>query len=115
MHLAVYGTLRKEEYNDRHLKGANYKGTYRIRGWELRTNRCFPYAIPNENKKIVVEVYEIDFITLNNIDTIEGFPLHFTRELINIADISAWMYVPRYPSIVWAETSEIESGDWCEQ
>lgn len=113
--LAVYGTLRDGEYNHDRMKGAEYIGTYRIPGFQMRTNGWFPYAIPVSGKKLVVELYSLTPEILGRIDDIEGYPLHYDRKLIDVANHCAWIYIPRHIALITSGTKPIESGDWCSQ
>lgn len=100
--VAVYGTLKKGYGNNRLLDGTKFLG----KGVTLDNLRMidggFPYAFSRPHiagNPLVVEVY--DGLTAEherNLDALEGYPSHYTREIVEIElengeVVLAWLYV----------------------
>jgi len=75
MKVAVYGTLRKDCGNHRHLEGARYIGDGHIRGFHMHMLGGFPGVLNVGGPDTVkVEVYEIDpYVHLRGLDRLEGY------------------------------------------
>lgn len=86
MLVAVYGTLKRGYGNHRLLEHCEYLGEDRIDGYRLfysGSEGSFPVAVPDEGSKISVEVFSIGDCerTLRSLDSLEGTPWMYTREL----------------------------------
>jgi len=112
MYVAVYGTLRRGEGNWAWaLKNTSaFIGDYRIPGFVLFSNGCYPYAVEGSGE-ITVEIFEIDAETLNRLDHLEGYPHHYNRKKITVGEKEAWIYFTEREEIKCSCT-KIPSGDW---
>ena len=91
----VYGTLKT---------GGKLRGLNRFEGatiinkaytehpdFDMIDLGAFPAAVPG-NSVIQGEVWEIDEYTFGELDTIEGYPTFYNRQLVETTEGSAWMY-----------------------
>lgn len=114
--VAVYGTLRQGMGNHRLLETSKLLGTAELKGWKMYPAGLgggFPviYASEAPEDEIVVEVYECTTEVLKGpLDSLEGHPTWYRRQLVDTPFGEAWIYVmqdkgyQRYP--------QIESGDF---
>lgn len=110
----VYGTLRKEQNNHGYLADSRYLG----KGKTVEKFALFASTIPfveknNSVSQIIGEAYVVNDTVLRRIDSLEGHPNCYKRELVYIQldsgeIIQAWIYF--YPS---PHGKLIESGDFC--
>lgn len=94
MKVFVYGTLRKELGNHYLLQDSVYLGTGSTLDHfvmlESSIGRSIPYVVKlNETNKVLStivegEVYEVDDLTLANLDRLEGHPGWYKREYIDV-------------------------------
>jgi len=118
----VYGTLRPDFVNAHIWEGrgyAKYDGKSRIDNHKLVSNGGFPYCIPHEGSTtygclIVPSVDQYDYV-LASMDSLEGVPVHYTRETVAVTCpdgiIMAWVYIPANPSRVEG-LSDVYLNDW---
>lgn len=66
-------------------------------------------AVVKGKSTIEGELYQVDQLTLNALDLLEGYPNLYTRIRIQTKHGSAWMYFMEHTSEV---VPVIESGDW---
>ena len=108
--VAVYGTLRRGEYNNRWLSGSTYLSSHRAKDFSMYSNGGYPYAVTG-GKGITVEIFCITEDILKDLDRLEGYPRHYNRKIIDIDGIKAWVYfmdtAPRGSYI-----TKVPSGDW---
>ena len=100
-HVFVYGTLKRSGFNHRLLRDATYMGDAAVEGYSLTAGGGFPYAIPVEGGQARGEVYGVDGATMDRLDSLEGFPHHYTRDYIEayvdgVGPIRAWIYIAAY-------------------
>lgn len=84
--LFVYGTLRRGQGNHYHLRHAKFIGEYYTEpGYGLVVNGL-PYLVEDEEDGPGCwgEVYEVDRLTLIDIDHLEGHPEWYRRKTINV-------------------------------
>ena len=98
IHVFVYGTLKRSEFNHRLLRDAAYMGAATVEGYSLTAGGGFPYAVPVEGGQARGEVYGVDSATMDKLDSLEGFPHHYTRDYVEsyvdgVGPIRAWIYV----------------------
>lgn len=114
--VAVYGSLLSGLGNHRFLDGANYLGTVRLNGFEMYSLGPFPAVVPADTAKdsIVVEVYEVDEVTLGNMDMLEGHPDFYERQKIREVPLvhRAWMYLQTKDAV--KDCPKVEGGNWRE-
>lgn len=113
--VAVYGSLREGHGNHRLLVDSEFvqKGT--VDGFGMYTLGGFPACTPKgPHVPIVVEVYNVDELTMRRLDMLEGYPTFYNRKQVKVVANSgetsiAWMYFidDEYP-----ERMFVESGDW---
>lgn len=106
--LAVYGTLRLGSVNSKaFLSGCRHLGVKRLKGFALYDGGGFPYAVPDINGQITVDLFEVTTMHLERTDRLEGVPYHYRR--IQTAG-GFYLYVTtarRVGYLPW-----IASGDW---
>ena len=100
--VAVYGTLRKGYGNHRLLAGAQseFVGTGNTRDkYLLDASASIPYVYYGvKDKEVPVEVYKPSGDDVwQSLDTLEGHPWHYTRDLIEVEledgkTVHAWLY-----------------------
>lgn len=109
----VYGTLRQGQSNHRLIDGSKYLGTCGITGPHVLHDMGFcPALVPvdNEVNTVFGEVYEVTLETLYRLDTLEGHPEWYYRELIDTELGRAYVYY--MPEALISYIEPIHSGDW---
>lgn len=107
----VYGTLRAGELNASRLAGARHRGAARTQpAFTLVDAGRYPAALDYGQTAIAGDLYDVDAATFADLDTLEGYPIFYTRRRITTSAGDAWIYL-------WAATRNrgwpvIESGDW---
>lgn len=111
--VAVYGTLRVGEGNWYHLLKDTSKhiGTFRIDGFKMVSNGCFPYVFQGEGA-VTVDVFEVDNTTMSRLDRLEGYPVHYDRIEIDVDGKVAWIYVANLEKPYIKGLEAVPSGDW---
>ncbi len=91
--VAVYGSLKKGFGNHRLLERAKMIGeTFTKPEFHMGSFGAFP-GIVKGDKKVKVEVYEVDNNTFKNLDRLEGYPNFYNRkEPILENNDKAWIY-----------------------
>jgi len=94
----VYGTLMNNCYNhERYLKGQKYLGQAVLVGYALYNLGSYPGIIPDEEEKVLGELYEIDQQILKRLDVLEGnghlYIRHSAEVMIDDAKLGAEVYV----------------------
>lgn len=86
MKVFVYGTLKKDYWNNRLLAGATFLGEAFTEKRYTMLGSGVPYILPNENGfPVKGEVFEIDEKQhLPALDRLEGHPTGYTRTTINV-------------------------------
>ena len=98
--LFTYGTLQQNFSNHRYLAGSKFLGTGRTKEKYALYCDGLPFLILNEPvSQIQGELYQVDDITLDLLDDIEGHPLWYKREQVEIclddssnSIVKAWVY-----------------------
>ena len=124
--LAVYGTLRGGERNERFLAGSAWLGTGIVLGrlYDMPASDLREYAYPalvlDEAGAVAVELYHLpDEAALVTIDELEAFDpadeaaSQYVRRSVSIVDgplDAAWVYVYNGTRADLGET--IDDGDW---
>lgn len=114
--VAVYGSLRKKMYNHHyHLSTSKYEGTFSTEPeYTLHEVSLFPGLKLNGNTSVVMEVYEVNEETLNNINRLENYnpekkSTFYDRIEINTPWGKSFTYI--YVNEL-SKDSIVESGDW---
>jgi gamma-glutamylcyclotransferase (GGCT)/AIG2-like uncharacterized protein YtfP len=82
MNIVVYGTLKRDYWNNRLLQNATYQGDVVVDGYCLYDGG-FPVAQPMEGASLQGELWYIDDedrATVANCDRLEGTPNFYSRE-----------------------------------
>ena len=116
--ISVYGSLRKNMSNYHYyLSDSEYKGTFTTEPeYTLHSLSHYPGLKQNGNHSVVMEVYEVDENTLDNLNQLEGYypgrkATFYNRIEINTPWGKAFTYI--YVNELSKE-SIVESGDWVE-
>jgi gamma-glutamylcyclotransferase (GGCT)/AIG2-like uncharacterized protein YtfP len=119
MLVAVYGTLKKGFGNHGYLRGQKFLGKAVSRDRFILGHGGYPAVVPSSRgAKIVVEIYDVSPSTLLNLDSLEGYPVHYDRSkfdfLLNGKLVKAWLYFyHRQKSFHdWAVPDETELPFW---
>lgn len=85
----VYGTLMKGEHHHEVLKEASFVGLTETHAhYELVQIDYYPALLPEGKTRVMGEVYEVDDLTLAQLDELEEVPDYYVRERIKLADDS---------------------------
>ena len=114
--VAVYGSLRSGMSNYQYyLSNSEYKGTFTTEPeYTLHSLSYYPGLKLNGNHSIVMEVYEVDEKTLENLNRLEGYypgekSTFYDRIEIDTPWGKAFTYI--YVNEL-SKDSIVESGDW---
>lgn len=118
--VAVYGSLRQGFGNHRLLVGSKFLGDDDIYGgYKMYSLWGYPGVIKADgNHRIKIEVYEVDDMTLQSLDRLEGFRGSqykdnlYNRESINTKYGSTFIYFLN--DYYGNEENLVENGDWSE-
>ncbi len=105
-YIFVYGTLKKGFGNNYLLSGSKFLGERKTieSKWDMINLGWFPAVVYGKND-IIGELYEVDELTLKNVDHLEGNGTFYTRELVSVSNISdpVWMYIMPYKQNYFSE------------
>ena len=110
--VGVYGTLRKGGAAHHHLLDSEFIKTAKIKG-KLYNIGWFPGLMEGEGD-VLIEIYQINRLTLETLDYFEGVPDLFRREVVKIDEEDVFIYF--YNRGITG--GEIQGGDWlrfCEE
>lgn len=118
--VAVYGSLREGLSNHRLLVHSKkvYDGV--VEGFAMYSLGGFPCIVPTDSasKPVVVEVYEVDEVTLRNLDRLEGYRAgsdnnFYERMSVEVHTgsglVSALIY---YMPTPYSARDRVSCGDW---
>lgn len=117
--LFVYGTLKKGHYFHRdYLEGySDFLGKHKTSDDYIIYIDGIPFMVEEIGSGPVIgELYEIDEVTLYQIDTLEGHPQFYTRTIIDIENLetgektTAWAYV--HPNIFKHRKDKIKENEY---
>ncbi len=96
--VVVYGTLMKNCYNhDYFFKDQKHLGQAVLPGYELYNLGSFPGIVPDNQERVMGELYEIDHPVLRQLDRLEGngylYIRHSTQVQQHDTAIEAEVYV----------------------
>lgn len=99
----VYGTLKEGHGNHSYLRTSKLIRRAYVPGFLLINTTGFPYALEAEPTDFVIgEVYEVDDKTLENLDSLEGYPEHYNRVKVNAYELDTLLSgAKRQPDEVW--------------
>lgn len=109
----TYGTLRAGEHNAAYLAQAAYCGRYQTpAGYTLFDTGPYPAAVAYGDTSLIGDVYRITAGMLAQLDTLEGYPVFYTRCPINTPFGDAWIYL--WAADINPAWHTIVGGDWCQ-
>lgn len=115
VNLFVYGTLMNRESNHVYLKNAKALGTEEVNSARLYDLGAYPMMLHEGNSTVCGELYQISLKTLHLLDSLEGHPHYFRRELITLnSGIQAVAYLGR-AEMASELVPVIKSGNWRER
>jgi gamma-glutamylcyclotransferase (GGCT)/AIG2-like uncharacterized protein YtfP len=112
--LFVYGTLKRGGCRHGPLAGQRFRGETRTRpGYALYDLGSYPGLTPigDAGQAVHGEIYEVEEILLSWLDTVEGSPDWFKRELIDVEGFSEPVWAYFYQGDPTGK-SRIISGRW---
>ena len=98
LRVAVYGSLKREQYNHVLLKDAKFlcQEEFKFEGLRMVPyTEVFPACVLSGDNKaypFLGEVYEIDESILRNLDMLEGYPNFYDRVIVPTVFGEAWLY-----------------------
>jgi gamma-glutamylcyclotransferase (GGCT)/AIG2-like uncharacterized protein YtfP len=115
-YLFVYGTLKRGGSRHWILDGFPFLGRAKAKGFVLYDLGPYPAMVSGAGL-VYGEVYEVSEEILNALDWVEGVPVLYRRELIDVSledglSLKAWAYI--YNGSVKG-FSRIEDGEWRER
>lgn len=112
MKVFVYGTLKKGYGNSYLLESSTYLGKHTTEEeYTMYSLGAFPAIMHSGDTSITGEVYEIDDSTLTRLDTLEGYPHLYSREVIATPYGDAWVY-SMVANTYLLPNMIVESGVW---
>ncbi|MES9865996.1 MAG: gamma-glutamylcyclotransferase family protein [Candidatus Thiodiazotropha sp. LLP2] len=92
----VYGTLKRTQVNHQLLNSATYLGLFNTQPYyKMFHLGGYPGVVKGGSTSIQGEVYQVDVLSMNKLDRLEGYPHAYTRELIQTPWGNAWIYLYR--------------------
>lgn len=124
--VAVYGSLRRQEYNHSVLGDSEYLSTLQLTGFKMFGKRSFPAVVKgNLEDVITVEIYRVtDNEIANELDLLEGFDRSnpssqnnmYTIKTFTIPSIEGEIEIYTFdhdPTKVHNRGPRLKHGDWC--
>lgn len=108
--IAVYGSLRKGEYNYNYFQmrypEMTYTGTHKVDGFDLFSLGAYPAAVMGDGE-LVVDTFDVDLDCFSSINRME----------IGAAYYAHTVDIDGEPHTIWLqqhgnEKRKVESGDW---
>ena len=95
----VYGTLKSGEANHGVMKSADgeFIAATKLPGYYMVNTPWYPFAAKsdNENDYIEGELYKVPMEKLHILDTLEGYPQLYDRDVVEVKGMDAFVYVNR--------------------
>lgn len=95
----VYGTLKAGEANHRVMTSADgeFITTAKLPGYYMVNTPWYPFAAKSDNDDDYIEgeLYKVPAEKLHILDTLEGYPQLYDRDVVSIKDLEAFIYVNR--------------------
>ena len=116
--IVVYGSLRRGHGNNSLLEDSDFIDECLTEsGYVMRSLGGFPCVSIGGNQSIRGELYSVSDDVLRQLDSLEGHPDWYERQLINVLPfnmmgnwIKAWIYL--MPPDEYTDCPVVESGDW---
>ena len=100
--VGVYGTLKQGHGNHRLLEHVERADVGHVSGHRLYQSGI-PFLVPDLTSEydVLVELYDVDDVTLQRLDSLEGHPRCYCRKELEVSlqdgsSTTAWVY--EYPS-----------------
>lgn len=115
MHIFVYGTLRRGQYNHHLLSHSTFVDFVQTAPqFTLVDMGDYPALVHGGHTAVVGELFDINLITLARLDLLEEVPELYRREQLTLSQgVIAMTYT--LPSHFAAGAQVVESGDWCKR
>lgn len=111
--VAVYGSLREGFGNHVILGDSEMKSREVLDGmFTMLDLGAYPAVVLEGDTPITIEVYEVNELTFERLDMLEGYPSFYNRRLFETTQGMAWMYYLECKDD-WTNTY-VPSGDWAE-
>jgi gamma-glutamylcyclotransferase (GGCT)/AIG2-like uncharacterized protein YtfP len=112
-YLFVYGTLKRGGSRRWILQDFPFLGRAKAKGFVLYDLGPYPAMVPGDGL-VYGEVYEVSEEAIKALDFVEGVPVLYRRELIDVVfengvSLKAWAYIYNNPVKGYPR---IESGEW---
>ena len=108
--ILVYGSLRKDHYNNAIIKRGRLIGTTKMRGWDMYSFGSFPAIVKGEGE-VVVEAWEVPEDEFNAIDNMElgaGYLRGIATVSVEGEELEGFFwYYAHAPN-----DRKVEGGDW---
>lgn len=95
----VYGTLKQGEANHGVMTSADgeFITTAKLPGYYMVNTPWYPFAAKSDNDDDYIEgeLYKVPADKLHILDTLEGYPQLYDRDVVSIKDLEAFIYVNR--------------------
>jgi gamma-glutamylcyclotransferase (GGCT)/AIG2-like uncharacterized protein YtfP len=98
----VYGTLKRGHGNHILLKNSKFLGVSKTRDKYIMYRSGIPFVSKSHSTtSIMGELYEVDELSLNYLDLLEGHPSWYKREMVSVGylneqgeflNTNAWLY-----------------------
>ena len=107
----VYGSLLSGLHNHSLIANGELLGEHETDPeFTMFSLRAFPGVVHRGSTKIKGEVYEVNKQTFKALDSLEGYPSFYNRELINTPYGEAWIYLINDSYEFNREV--VDDGDW---
>lgn len=116
--IAVYGSLRNGMGNSRLLVDSVFIGTGWVSSYVMQAYcsgfpACYRTNEYDEDSKVFVEVYKVEPNIAVGLDRLEGYPVFYNREIVEVSGIEVddviWMY---YIEGECPDSGIVPGGDW---
>jgi gamma-glutamylcyclotransferase (GGCT)/AIG2-like uncharacterized protein YtfP len=111
MRVFVYGTLKVGFGNNYLLAAGTYVGKAVTEPkYTMYSAGHFPYVRIGGSQKIQGEVFEVNEVTVRQLDQLEQHPNWYKRQVVQTSLGEAWMYI--MPPTQQMGGNEVKSGNW---
>lgn len=118
--IAVYGSLRKGDYNNAIIRDAELVGQVRLEGWKLYDLGIGYPAVARGEGNVLFDIFDVTDEQATRIHNME-LGAHYTPLTVDTGQYGeAMMYffdektLKRYLDSVFDPAEEVTSGDWIE-
>ena len=112
----VYGSLMPGLHNDHLMQQAQLlQSCSSLPEFTMYSLGHFPGVCARGNTAIKGMLYHVNARTLSQLDSLEGHPDWYQREVVSLPDTqaqSAWMYIMPYSEVKQYNATIVPNGDW---